>query len=57
MKNPQAPDSQPRALLIPLDDREALLALRDFERPDGEQADPDAAAPLGGPARRVPKAA
>lgn len=33
MKDAQAAPAVRRPLLIPLDDREALLALRDFERP------------------------
>ena len=54
MKDKLDPGNRPRALLIPLDDREALLALRDFERPG---ATAGAAGEAGSPERREPKAA
>jgi hypothetical protein len=38
MQEASTPSQRPRALLIPLDDHEALLALRDFDRRSAEEA-------------------
>ncbi|HEY0517508.1 MAG TPA: hypothetical protein VGD00_10335 [Solirubrobacteraceae bacterium] len=56
MKHPESPPPEGRPLLIPLDDQEALLALRDFERRD-EPHDALAAEQPAAPGRGTPRAA
>ncbi|MHB8532436.1 MAG: hypothetical protein ACYDC2_06920 [Solirubrobacteraceae bacterium] len=57
MKKAQTPLPLPRALLIPLDYREALLALSEFERPGCEAGSALPGEQGAGADTRAPKAA